>query len=95
MSPGSHKAGTKATVPPGTAGPLEFWTKYTFVAFSWVRPDGPCWPVRPGTPCGPGGPGGPCVPVLLSFRSSSLLNLLNLQNSTEPTKKPSNGPVLH
>ena len=40
---------------------------------------------------------GPCVPVLLyliSFLSLSS-NLLNLQNSTELTKKPSNGPVLH
>jgi hypothetical protein len=40
------------------------------------------------------------VPVLLSlsrisFLSLSLSNLLNLQNSTELTKNPSNGPVLH
>jgi hypothetical protein len=34
---------------------------------------------------------------LVSFLSISFLssNLLNLQNSTEDTKKPSNGPVLH
>jgi hypothetical protein len=53
---------------------------------------GPGGPWVPFNPRGPGGPGGPCVPVLLlSFLSSNL----NLQNSTEPTKKPSNGPVLH
>jgi hypothetical protein len=51
-------------------------------------------PAGPGGPCGPGRP---CVPVLLSLISflSSLPNLLCLQNSTEPTKNPSNGPVLH
>ena len=44
------------------------------------------------------GPGGPCVIVLLSlisFLSSLSSNLFNLQNSTELTKKPSKGPVLH
>ena len=68
------------------------------------RPCGPVAPVEPVAPggpwipCGPCGPGGPCVPVLLlslsllSFLSS---NLTCLQNSTEDTKKPSNGPVLH
>ena len=97
-SPGSHKAGTKATVPPGTTGPLEFWTKYTFVAFSWVIPDGPCGPTKPGIPWIPCGPIGPCVPVRLlltllwSFFSS---NLISLQNSTELTKKPSKGPFWH
>jgi hypothetical protein len=57
----------------------------------------PVAPVEPGGPCIPCGPGGPCVPViLLSFLSSlSLSNFTCLQNSTELTKKPSNGPVLH
>ena len=66
-------------------------------------PGGPCGPVAPGAPagpgrpCGPAGPGGPCVPVLLSLTSFLSLssNLTCLQNSTEETKKPSNGPVLH
>jgi hypothetical protein len=31
----------------------------------------------------------------LSLLLSSLSNLTCLQNSTEPTKNPSNGPVLH
>ena len=58
-------------------------------------PCGPCGPETPCGPCGPAGPCGPCLPVLLlslllSFLSSSNLNL---QYSTEPTKKPSNGPV--
>jgi hypothetical protein len=69
-----------------------------------VAPGGPCGPVAPGGPCGPVAPGGPCgpdgpcVPVLLSltsFLSSLLSNLPCLQNSTELTKKPSKGPVLH
>ena len=53
-------------------------------------------PLTPGGPCGPGGP---CAPVLLSlslsFLSSNLLSCFASQNSTELTKKPSKGPVLH
>ncbi len=63
-------------------------------AGSWI-PWIPCAPVAPAGPAGPAGPGGPCVPVwllslLLSFLSS---NFICLQNSTELTKNPSNGPV--
>ena len=65
-----------------------------------LLPGWPCipWiPWGPVAPVAPGGPGGPWVPVwllslLLSFLSS---NLTCLQNSTELTKNPSNGPVLH
>jgi hypothetical protein len=46
-------------------------------------------------PCGPAGPGGPWVSVLLSLLSFLSSNLTCLQNSTELTKNPSNGPVLH
>src|SRR5687767_12592493 len=67
-----------------------------------LAPGGPCAPLAPGGPCaplapgGPCGPCGPCVPVVLSLLWSFLSsNLTCLQNSTELTKKPSNGPVLH
>ena len=106
-SPGSHKANAPTLVDSGSDVD-EFVTSYKFVAFSWVIPDDPYGPTKPGIPwipCGPAGPIGPCgpcgpwVPVwlsLLSFLSSFLSsNLLNLQNSTEDTKKPSKGPVLH
>ena len=53
-------------------------------------------PLTPGGPCGPGEP---CAPVLLSlslsFLSSNLLSCFASPNSTELTKKPSKGPVLH
>ena len=63
-------------------------------------PCGPCgpWaPSSPSVPSAPGGPCGPCVPVrlLLSLSLSLSLSNLNLQNSTEDTKNPSNGPVQH
>jgi hypothetical protein len=57
------------------------------------RPCGPVAPVVPLAPDGPCGPGGPCGPTLPSRFLSS--NLTCLQNSTELTKKPSKGPVLH
>src|SRR5215204_7656639 len=57
-------------------------------------PAGPCGPCGPAGPIGPCGPGGPCGPVLLSL-SLSLNLCFASQNSTELTKKPSNGPVLH
>ena len=59
----------------------------------WV----PLAPAGPAGPTGPCGPGGPCVPVLLSSLSLSLsfLSCFTSQNSTELTKKPSKGPVLH
>jgi hypothetical protein len=61
-----------------------------------LTPGGPCVPLTPGGPCGPGGP---CAPVLLSlslsFLSSNLLSCFASPNSTELTKKPSKGPVLH
>src|SRR5918994_1711983 len=67
-----------------------------------LAPGGPWVPLNPGgpwvplNPAGPCGPGGPCGPVLLSlsFLSSNFLCFAS-QNSTELTKKPSNGPVLH
>ena len=69
-----------------------------------LTPGGPCVPLTPGGPCVPLTwwtlwPGGPCAPVLLSlslsFLSSNLLSCFASQNSTELTKKPSKGPVLH
>ena len=86
---------------------LEF--VYKFVSFNVVIPFCPVAPVAPVAPVEPGTE--PCGPMdlqlhllvlvdpeflfyYLSFLSS-LSNLIDLQNSTEPTKKPSNGPVLH
>jgi len=102
VSPGSQKT---VVVPPvllGISVTLEN-TWYTLLEFNCVIPAGPGIPCNPWIPCGPAGPAGPagpCVPVLLSlsrisFLSLSLSYLLNLQNSTELTKNPSNGPVLH
>src|SRR5215208_6876441 len=60
-------------------------------------PTGPCVPLAPGGPCGPIGPCGPVLLSLTSFLSLCFLssNFFASQNSTELTKKPSNGPVLH
>ena len=69
-------------IPCGPAGPC--------VPFVPLNPRGPCSPL---VPLVPGGPGGPYGPILVTFLLSS--NLTGLQNSTELTKKPSNGPVLH
>src|SRR5918993_4515845 len=78
---------SSVTLPPGILESGGHWNSSI-----WV-------PLAPGGPCGPCGPGGPCGPVLLSSLSlsflSSLSNLIFLQNSTEDTKKPSKGPVLH
>jgi hypothetical protein len=66
----------------------------SFVPFTPLipfAPDAPGWPFVPAGPCSPGVP---CVFVLLSL-SSFLSSNLNLQNSPEFTKNPSNGPVLH
>ena len=85
--------GTVLAAPAGPVGPIAPVNPLS----PWEpgAPGGPCGPVWP--PAGPGGPCGPCVPViLLSFLSSLLSsNLICLQNSTELTKNPSNGPVLH
>ena len=91
--PIGHTSMPIGPVPAGPAGPAR--------PVLPLFPGGPCVPVSPGGPggpCGPAGPGGPCVPViLLSFLSLSFLssNLMCLQNSTELTKNPSKGPVLH
>jgi len=69
-------------------------------------PWGPWVPLVPGIPCGPAGPVGPIAPcgpggpwalvwLLSLLRSLLSSNLTCLQNSTELTKKPSKGPVLH
>ena len=72
--------------PAGPGGPCD-------PAGPWT-PLVPLVPLIPGGPWGPCWPGGPWVPVLLlSFLSLS--NLTCLQNSTELTKNPSSGPVLH
>lgn len=86
-------------------GVLSAHTTLVFVALTtpegqggpWVplNSRSPCIPWEPGGPWGPAGRGGPwgSVPVcLLSFLLSSNLNL---QNSTELTKNPSNRPALH
>ena len=63
------------------------------VPFGPIWPWTPWGPVAPVAPVAPVGPGGPCGPILISLLLS--LNLTCLQNSTELTKKPSNGPVWH
>ena len=66
----------------------------SFVPFTPLipfAPDAPGWPFAPARPCSPGVP---CLFLQLSL-SSFLSSNLNLQNSTELTKNPSNGPVLH
>lgn len=107
-SPGSQST-LDLTVPPNgaafTSGPV---SRYKFVPFRKVIPEGPTVPlspVAPGGPCGPCAPvaplvpltpGGPCGPTLVSLWSFLLSsNLICLQNSTELTKNPSKGPVLH
>ena len=60
-SPGSHKANPPTLVNLGSDVD-EFVTSYTFVAFSWVIPDGHCGPTQPGIPWIPCGP---CVAVIL------------------------------
>src|SRR5687768_1233268 len=89
-----HATHGSKSVPLAPGGP---WVPLT-PGGPWVplTPGGPCGPIGP---CGPAGPGGPCGPVLLSlsllsFLSSNFLCFAS-QNSTELTKKPSNGPVLH
>jgi hypothetical protein len=109
VSPGSHIKRRPAPVP-GGIGITSEASSYALLEFSRVIPEapagpiGPCipWipcgpvapvaPVGPIAPCGPAGPAGPTLVSLWSFLSS---NLICLQNSTELTKKPSNGPVLH
>ena len=71
-----------------------------FIVIGLCVPLTPLVPLIPGGPCGPGtvlfAPAGPVwLSLLLSFLSLSLSNLTCLQNSTELTKKPSNGSVLH
>ena len=79
-------------------------TTYAFEALTTPEdPGGPCVPLNPLGPCGPGpvlsapaGPGGPAGALWAYFIIFLLSSLnLNLQNSTELTKNPSNGPVLH
>ena len=53
-------------------------------------------PLGPCGPGGPGGPGGPCGPFPFYYLYIfPIIEFKCLQNSTELTKKPSNGPVLH
>jgi hypothetical protein len=98
------------TTSPGSQVAFEIVTNWDIfvLVVAWYNNAGSIWlgPIRPCISCGPCGsvapvapvvpliPGGPCGPILLSPWSFLSSKLLNLQNSTELTKKPSNGPVL-
>jgi hypothetical protein len=67
--------------------------KYKFGSLTWFGLDNIvffCTPVETWIIWGPDGLGGCCVPISLLFIIGT-----SLQNSTDETKKPSNGPFWH